>query len=120
MRKAFRKVVRTPQAWNGLGRVSKSRVVDYLGYESDLPELDFRRLGDSKGTFMLKYGLGLETREEMRAWFDKMYFGRRMTYAEIARWLSQRFVSVATMTVYRTATTSLDLQGCGRGKRTDG
>ena len=95
-------------------------MVDYLGYEPDLPELDFRRLGDSKGTFMLKYGLGLETREEMRAWFDKMYFGRRMTYAEIARWLSQRFVSAATMTVHRTATTSPDFQGCRRGKRTDG
>lgn len=119
LKEAFRKVVRTPQAWNGRGQVSKPWVIDYLGYEPELPDLDFRRLSDSKAEFILRYGMGLGTREEMRAWFEEMYFERSMTYAEIARWLSQRFVSVAPMTVHRTATSVLGVEGYGRGKRTD-
>jgi hypothetical protein len=116
---AFRRAVRAPHAWNGRGQVSKSWVIEQLGYEPDLPDLDFRKLGDSKAEFILRHGLGLQTRRDMRAWLKEMYFERHMTYAEIARWLSKRFVSLAPMTVHRFATGILDIEGYGRGKRVD-
>ncbi len=115
----FRKAVRTPHAWNGRGQVSKSWVIKQLGYEPELPELDFRSLADSKTEFILRHGMGLRTKQDMRAWLEVMYFEQHMTYAEIAHWLSQRFVSLAPMTVHRFATGILDIEGYGRGKRMD-
>ncbi len=115
----FRKAIRTPQAWNGRGQVSKAWVIEQLGYEPEIPELDFRRLGDSKAEFILRHGLELQTKQDMRSWLKEMYFERHMTYAEIAHWLSERFVSVAPMTVHRFATGILDIDGYGRGKRVD-
>ena len=115
----FRKAVHTPEAWNGRGQVSKDWVIEQLGYEPELPELDFRKLGDSKAEFILQHGLELQTKQDMGLWLKEMYFERHMTYAEIAHWLSERFVSVAPMTVHRFATGILDIDGYGRGKRMD-
>jgi hypothetical protein len=115
----FRRAVCIPEAWNGRGQVSKSWVVEQLGYEPDLPNLDFRRLSDSKAEFILRHGLDLQTKQEMKAWLKEMYFDRHMTYAGISDWLSQRFVSVAPMTVHRFATGILDMDGYQRGKRDD-
>jgi hypothetical protein len=117
LRAAFCKATRTPGAWNGRGQVCKSWVVEQLGYEPDLPNFDFRSVGHGKGAFILRYGLGLEERCEMVAWLEEMYFEEDMTYAEISEWLSERFVSIAPMTVHRFATEVLDLDGYGRGKR---
>ena len=119
MAAVFRKAVRTPQAWNGRGQVSKDWVIEQLSYEPDLPGLDFRKLSDSKAEFILRHGLELQTKEEMRTWLEEMYFERHMTYAEIARWLSLKFVSVAPMTVHRFANDILDIAGYSRGKRVD-
>jgi len=117
LRAAFCKAVETPDAWNGRGQVCKSWVIEELGYEPDLPDIDFRCLSNSKGAFILRYGLGLESRHEMAAWLEEMYFEEDMTYAEIAQWLSERFVSIAPMTVHRFATEVLNVEGYGRGKR---
>jgi hypothetical protein len=119
LKAVFHKAVRTPHAWNGRGQVSKPWIIKQLGYEPELPELDFRRLSDSKAEFILRHGLGLQDEEKMQAWLEEMYFEQHMTYAEIARWLSNRFVPLAPMTVHRFATDTLDIDGYGRGKRTD-
>lgn len=119
LRAAFCKAVEIPDAWNGRGQVCKSWVVEELGYEPDLPDVDFRRPSKSKGEFILRYGLGLESRREMAAWLEEMYFEENMTYAEISEWLSERFVSIAPMTVHRFATEVLNVEGYGRGKRPD-
>ena len=116
---AFRKAVRTPKAWNGRGQASKDWVIQELGYEPRLPDLNFRKLAESKPEFILRYGLRLETKTRMRAWLREMHFDRRMTHTEIAVWLSQTFVSVAPMTVHRFATGILDIEGYGRGERGD-
>ena len=54
-----------------------------------------------------------------RAWAEEMYFERCMTYDEIARWLSQRFVPVAAMTVHRAIAQDLNVGGYGTGRRAD-
>jgi hypothetical protein len=94
-------------------------VVNKLGYEPELPGLDFRSPAESKVEFILRYGLGLDTRAEMRAWIGQMYFERHMTYAEIATRLSETFIPVATMTVHRFVTGFLDREGYGGGTRSD-
>lgn len=119
LERVFRRAAHTPSAWDGRGQVSKSWVIDRLGYEPDLPELDFRSPDGSKAEFILRYGLGLEDEADMRAWVERMYFERHMTYDEIARWLSKRFVPIAAMTVHRVITDVLDIKGYGRGQRTD-
>lgn len=101
LRDVFCQAAQDPQAWNARGQLSKSWVVDQLGYEPDLPELDFRSPGGSKTEFILRYGLGLETEREICAWAQRMYSGYCMSYSDIARWLSQRFVPIAAMTVHR-------------------
>lgn len=101
LRDVFCQAAQDPQAWNARGQLSKSWVVDRLGYEPDLPELDFRSPSDSKTEFILRYGLGLETEREIRAWTQRMYSDYRMSYNDIACWLSQRFVPIAAMTVHR-------------------
>jgi len=55
----------------------------------------------------------------MRAWFREMVVDCRMTRNEIAAWLSDRFVSVAPMTVYRFAGDVPAFDGYGRGTRLD-
>ena len=116
---AFRRAVHEPDAWNGRGQVSKPWVVDELGYEPTLPSLDFRHLSDSKARFLLRYGLGLRTESIIRCWLERMYFERHMSYADIARWLSARFVPIASMTVHRFATGILGIDGYTRGSRPD-
>ena len=115
----FKKAVHHPEAWNGRGQVSKPWVVSQLGYEPNLPGLDFRQLIDSKTRFLLRYGVGLRTEGAMRRWLRRMYFERHMTYADIANWLSGRFVDVAPMTVHRFATKILGIDGYARGSRPD-
>ena len=116
---AFCKAVRDPEAWNGRGQVSKPWVVEQLGYEPTLPGLDFRQLSDSKARFFLRYGLGLRTESAMRRWLRRMYFERKMTYGDIADWLSERFVNIAPMTVHRFVTGILGIDGYARGSRPD-
>jgi hypothetical protein len=116
---AFRQAVHEPDAWNGRGQVSKLWIVDQLGYEPDLPGLDFRRLSDSKARFVLRHGLGLRTESAMRRWLKRMYFERHMTYSDIADRLSERFVDIAPMTVHRFATGILGIDGYTRGSRPD-
>ena len=115
----FKKAVHHPEAWNGRGQVSKPWVVSQLGYEPTLPDLDFRQLIDSKTRFLLRYGVGLRTEGAMRRWLRRMYFERHMTYADIAGWLSERFVDIAPMTVHRFATRILGIEGYARGSRPD-
>jgi hypothetical protein len=115
----FRRAVRDPEAWDGRGQLSKAWVVDQLGYEPDLPELNFRSPSESKMEFILRHGLSLETMEDMRAWAEDMYFKRHMTYKEIAAWISRQFIPVSTMTVHRTFTKVLDVQGFSTGLRPD-
>lgn len=115
----FRQATRDPDAWDGRGQISKPWVVEKLGYEPDLPGFDFRSPADSKAGFILRYGLGLETKADMRSWVKEMYFGQRMTYGEIAARLSEAFVPVAAMTVHRFVTDVLDMEGYGRGTRND-
>lgn len=119
LKRVFRRAVRDPRAWNARGQLSKAWVIDQLGYEPTLPELDFRNPGGPKTKFILRYGLDLQTRQEMRDWAEEMYFERCMTYDEIARWLSQRFVPVAAMTVHRVIAQDLDVGGYGTGRRAD-
>jgi hypothetical protein len=115
----FRQAAHDPEAWNCHGQVSKAWVVDRLGYEPNLSWLDFRRPANSKAEFILRYGLGLGTRAQMRAWFEEMHFDRHMVYGEIAAWLSDRFVPVATMTIHGFVTDVLDIEGYGRGTGND-
>ncbi len=117
LRHVFRRAARTPKAWDARGQLSKAWVVGQLGYEPDLPGLDFRNPGGSKTEFILRYGLGLESEEERHAWAEEMYLKRNMTYQEMACWLSHRFVPVTTMTVHRVITQYLGAQGYGTGPR---
>lgn len=115
----FRQATRDPAAWNERGHLSRSWIVEQLGYKSDLSDLELLSPGGSKIEFILRHGLGLKTKHEMRSWAEKMYFERHMTYEEIARWLSRSLVPVATMTVHRTLTEFLDIDGYGTGRRPD-
>jgi hypothetical protein len=119
LRRVFRRAVRTPEAWNPVGRLSKRWVVEQLGYEPQLPELDFRSLDGSKVAFILRYGLGMESEGEMRAWARRMYVEHRMTFDQIAGWLSRRFVPISTMAVHRVITRDFGIESLGRGKRDD-
>jgi hypothetical protein len=119
LERVFRQAVRDPSAWNRRGQISKAWVVDRLGYAPNVPGLDFRRPAASKAEFIVRHGLGLDTKDEMRAWAEEMYFERHMTYGEIAAWLSERFVPVAAMTVHRFFTDVLCMEGYGRGIRDD-
>ncbi len=119
LKTVFRQATRDPTAWNERGHLSRSWVVEQLGHDFESIDLDFRSPSGSKVEFILRHGLGLKTVHEMRSWAETMYFERHMTYEEIARWLSRSLVPVATMTVHRTLTEVLDIQGYGTGRRPD-
>jgi hypothetical protein len=78
--KVFRLADRDHSAWNGHGKVSKPSVVNKLGYDPRPPAIGFRSPAQSKVEFIVRHGMGLDTRSIMRAWFQAMYFDRRMTY----------------------------------------
>jgi hypothetical protein len=96
LQEILRSAIHTSDAWSSTsGRLSKSWVVERLGYD---PEgVDFRTV--CKMEIILRYGLGLETKGEMRRWASEIH--RDKGYNEIAQWISREFIPVDTMTVHR-------------------
>jgi len=98
--RALVKAIRTPDAWNGIkGNLLKSWMEGELGY---FTAEDFSVKSVSKVDLIMRYGLGLTTKEEQRERFHHWQWGPRYRpFEEIADAISKRFVPVSTMAVYR-------------------
>ncbi len=111
----LRQAVRAPDAWNARGGISKAWAVERLGYDPG-DRWNFR--DSRKMEIFLRYGLGLESREEMLRWARGMYCDEGMTYyEEVTGWLSDEFVPVTVMTVHRFLTGELGFEGGKTGRR---
>jgi hypothetical protein len=112
--RVLRQAVRSPDAWNARGGISKAWVVARLGYD---PGEHWNFRDARKVEMFLRCGLGLESREEMIEWANRMYYDEGMTYEDVTRWLSDEFVPVTVMSVYRFLTGELGFEGRRTGRR---
>lgn len=119
---ALKKATTTPVAWMRRGTLKRSWLQDELncGNEAEFDRVyKPREEYGHKFLLILQYGLGLQSKEEMLDWMNRQYWNNRHPYGEIAKRLSQRFVPISTMQVWRVATDELGFVGRSRGRYED-
>jgi len=103
--KVFKSACYNERAWTQKGLLSTKWLARQLGL--DYRSKAINALGtkeEPKLIFLLKYGMGLKTRDEQLAQLHEWQFGEDYhSYDQISKLLSKRFVPISTMAVYRGA-----------------
>lgn len=103
--------IHSPDAWNSQGVFIATWLQEKYSYV-EVPGKIY------KFETMLQYGLNLKTKEQQLEWIRKRYYDLEYTYSRIAAWLSERFVNISTMGVYRSCR-RLGFRGHAVGRRHD-
>ena len=119
---ALRKAVYDKLAWHehdgGNGRLSVVWLAEELGISDRMAYGFTLTKGKHKFDSILRYGLGLDTKDAMLEWMNQKYYREGMPYSAIARLISSRFISVSTMHVYRRMK-ALGFRGRSRGRMSE-
>ena len=121
--KVLRKAARTPEAWHDSSK-GGGLSMDWMANELQVSihamlkysEGPFATLG-FKPMILLKYGMGLETEENVRAWYEEQYWTFANGFEALAKKIRNKTgVPIQTMSVWRYFRKDLRMSVRGRGE----